>query len=269
MPDDLKDQSARTADPRTVEGQKPAAEKPGLELPAVAAEARRPAAAAERPAKGTRPAAPLAQALEPTAIQAAKSEPARSTPTAAAGKPVDSRVEPAPRKSKSAQAAVGRDKPRAKPAAKPLAKSQAISQAKSQVMQRTKTAAGHHAAAPESAPKPVVPDVAVLGRDGLEACAECGTRAAKGFETLSKEVLTFGRSTLDANVAQAKALMAARSLDEALALQSEFAGAQFGALIGEATKLSRLTASLTQDAWAPLKVQAQAATRRFSPSKAA
>ena len=249
MQDDLKDQTARTADPRTVEGQKSAPEKPGLELPTVAAEARRPAAAAERPAKAARPAAPLARALEQTTAQPERTEAARPSPTAAAGKPAKSKAKPTPRKPMTAQSAAVRGK--------------------SQAVQRTKTAAGREAARPDSAPKPVVPAAAALGRDGLAACAECGTRAAKGFETFGKEVLTFGRSTLDADVAQAKALMAVRSLDEAIALQSEFAGAQFGALIGEATKLSRLTASLTQDAWAPLKMQAEAATRRFSPSKAA
>jgi len=228
--------------------------KPGLELPSLAAAERQPSLTLDSVGSETTEATERAAeqvALPPQKIPAVE----RVAPKKAA------------RRRPSATAKTRQTKPRnaARPAAKHPKAAQPEVTAPQRPERRKKLAPARRGASGQAAELNLSP----FGEAAVAACAESGTRAARGLETLSREILTFGRSTVDANFAQARALLAARSLDEALALQSNFTSAQIGALVGEAAKLGRLGATLAQEALAPLKAQTDAAARGFVRSKAA
>lgn len=219
--------------------------KPGLELPAGGAP-ERPSAA--QPTTAEKPAGPGARAAS------------GSVTTEAKPKTPEKERHATPRKMppKTPRTQAG-----AKAAPRKTAGPKAATRPRSR--QDGKSGARHHAPARQAA----APIWSAYGEEAVAACAESGARAAKGFESLSKEILEFGRSTVDANLAQVRALLAVRSLGEALALQRDFAGAQFGALVDEAAKLGRLGATAAQDTLAPLAARADAAARRNRHSKAA
>lgn len=217
--------------------------KPGLELPASGA-LERPSAT--KPATAEKPAEPTARTTSGSATTDAKPK------TSAEDRPAAPRNAP-PRT------------PRTQAGAKSAPRKAARSKAATRPRHSGKFGARHPAPARQAA----APIWSAYGEAAVAACAESGARAAKGFESLSKEILEFGRCTVDANLAQARALLAVRSLGEALALQRDFAGAQFGALVDEAAKLGRLGATAAQDTLAPLAVQADAEARRNRHSKAA
>ena len=63
-------------------------------------------------------------------------------------------------------------------------------------------------------------DLAAVGQDNLEACVEYGTIVAKGVETLGTEVMSFTQASIEADLAAARDIMAAKTLQEALDLQT-------------------------------------------------
>jgi len=227
--------------------QTPVTVKPGLELPSVSAGERQAKANAE-------PVAPEAGESAGQAVEL-KGAAQKSAPAKAAN------VGPGPtakaRRMKPHKGAQSKSKPRE------TAQPEAAAPKRPDVAKRAEPVR------PKTVGRTAAPSLAAFGEEAIVACTESGVRAAKGLETLSKEILTFGRSTIDANFLQARALLAARSLNEAFALQSDFTGRQIDALVGEAAKLGRLGTTAAQEALAPLKAQADAATRRFGRSKAA
>lgn len=104
-------------------------------------------------------------------------------------------------------------------------------------------------------------DFDAAGRDALETYAACGAAAAKGMETLTKEVVGFSRAATEAQFALADALLKAKSLDETLAAQRAFAQDSVSSLGANFTKLTGLSAELTQDLIAPVQERVNAATR--------
>ena len=104
-------------------------------------------------------------------------------------------------------------------------------------------------------------DFDAAGRDAIEAYVACGAAAAKGMETLTKEVLGFSRAATEAQFALADALLKANSLDETLAAQRTFAQDSVSSLSTNLTKLTGLSAELTQDLIAPVQERVNATTR--------
>lgn len=234
--------------------------KPGLALPVVATGDARtgpvpesgPSETGEITAAGSDPAARRVPAAKPASGGTAEQT--------AAAKTVTGQRTGAPQKARPST-------PRK--AERPKAKRRTAAASKGKTAQRPKRAKRPEPERPAAAAPTRAPDAAAFGEETLAACAESGARAAKGLETLSKEMLSFGRNTVEANLAQTQALLAAHSLGEAFALQRDFAGAQISALVDEAAKLSRLGATAAQEAFAPLASRAGAFTRRVDRSKAA
>lgn len=104
-------------------------------------------------------------------------------------------------------------------------------------------------------------DFDAAGRDAIEAYVACGTAAAKGMEILAKEMVGFSRAAVEAQFALADALLKAKSLDDTLAAQRAYAEDSVSSLSTNLTKLSGLSAELTQDVIAPVQERVSAATR--------
>jgi len=106
-------------------------------------------------------------------------------------------------------------------------------------------------------------DVAKLGKGGVDAFVAAGNVATKGVETLNAEVLSFAKAQYEDNVAATKAVLAAKTLQEVVELQNEFAKSAFEAYSAQVTKLSEVAAKLAQDAFAPINAQVQATVEKL------
>jgi phasin family protein len=95
-------------------------------------------------------------------------------------------------------------------------------------------------------------------KDTVEACVKSANVAGKGAETLHNELYSFSKQAIEDQMAQAKALMASKSVHEAFELQSDFAKSAFEAYIGQMTKMGEIFASATKEAIEPIQGRVQA-----------
>jgi|GEM_PF-3367672 len=96
-------------------------------------------------------------------------------------------------------------------------------------------------------------DFASLGKDNIDACVKSGTVVAKGMEEVSKELIGFARSCLDANVKATQALMTVHSLKEVMDLQADFTRKSIDSWMAESAKLGDLSVKLANEAIEPIQ----------------
>ena len=66
-----------------------------------------------------------------------------------------------------------------------------------------------------------------FSKDTAEAVIKSANAAGKGVETINSEVFSYARKSIEESMAATKAIMAAKSVDEAIQLQSEFSKSAF------------------------------------------
>jgi phasin family protein len=108
-----------------------------------------------------------------------------------------------------------------------------------------------------------------LGNEGLQVYARTGSIMVKGFEDLSREVALYAQATLEVNVAAAKAMTEAKSLDQMLDLQTKAARESFDIMVAEGTKLTELSFDLATKSMAPVQAQVDKAVATLLGSPAA
>lgn len=106
-------------------------------------------------------------------------------------------------------------------------------------------------------------EAAKLGKDGVEAFVAAGTLASKGVEDMNADMLAFAKSRYEGNIAAAKAMMAAKTLQEVVELQNGYTKSAFEAYVAQVNKFGEASAKLAQDAFAPLNAQMQAAVEKL------
>jgi phasin family protein len=93
---------------------------------------------------------------------------------------------------------------------------------------------------------------AVTGKDNVDAATAASTAYTKGIEAINAELMAFGKQLMEDNVAAAKAILAAKTLQEMADLRSQFAKANFDGLMNQPTKIGEMATKLTQDTTEPL-----------------
>jgi phasin family protein len=96
------------------------------------------------------------------------------------------------------------------------------------------------------------------GKETVEAYTKAANVAAKGAETLHNEIFAYSKQSFEHTLAATKALMATKSVHEAIELQSDFAKTQFDGYVSKMTQLSELVVATTKDSFAPIQGRVQA-----------
>lgn len=96
------------------------------------------------------------------------------------------------------------------------------------------------------------------GKETVEAYSKAANVAGKGAETLHNELYAYSKQSIEDSIAAAKAVMGAKSVQEAFELQTSFAKTAFEAYVGEMTKMSDLFSSLTKETFEPIQGRVQA-----------
>lgn len=102
-------------------------------------------------------------------------------------------------------------------------------------------------------------DFAAFQQEAFAAFVRSGEILAKGAEALSKEYFAFAQHTAEANSEAAKALLAAKSVNELVQLQSEFLRVSLDKSVDEGSKLSEMSFKIASEAFEPLQKQMTAA----------
>lgn len=103
-----------------------------------------------------------------------------------------------------------------------------------------------------------------FGRGQLEAAGTAAASLAKGFQTIAAETTDYSKKSLEANAAYAEKLLGAKSLDNAIQIQSEYVKSACESFAAQTAKIGELYANLAKESFRPVesmmaKIQAAAA----------
>jgi phasin family protein len=112
-------------------------------------------------------------------------------------------------------------------------------------------------------------ELAGLQRANLEAMFSAGTVAMKSVETLTGEVLAFNKKAIEEGVANAKKLMACKTMQEAVEMQTDLACAQFEQMLAHGTKVTDLALKMAGEIVEPIQDRIGAAVEKLGKPPAA
>jgi phasin family protein len=112
-------------------------------------------------------------------------------------------------------------------------------------------------------------DFATLGKGHFEAVVKANTALAKGAEEISKELVGYARTSLEQAASATKALFGAKTLQDVIALNSDYAKTSINEFLANSAKLSDLTVKVANEAFEPINERVTVAIEKFGKPVAA
>ncbi len=107
-----------------------------------------------------------------------------------------------------------------------------------------------------------------FGKEQMEAASTAAASLAKGFQSIATEMTDYSQKSLETNSAYVEKLLRAKSLDDAVRTQSEYAKSAHESLVAEATKIGELYTSLAKEALKPVESLIATVQSASAPIKA-
>lgn len=104
-------------------------------------------------------------------------------------------------------------------------------------------------------------------KKNLEAMVASVTAAAKGAETVGAQAMAYSKKQMEEQVAAAQKLAQAKSVQEAVELQTAFAKSAMETYIAEMTKMSEAFTASLKDSMKPLNERVTATVERFQAAR--
>ena len=104
-------------------------------------------------------------------------------------------------------------------------------------------------------------------KKNLEAVIASVTAAAKGAEALGAETIAYSKAAMENQVAAAKSLSGAKSVQEVVELQTSFAKSALEAYIAQMSKASEIVSASMKDSLKPLNERVTAAVERLQAAR--
>jgi len=95
-------------------------------------------------------------------------------------------------------------------------------------------------------------DLTKISKANLDALVQANKVFAQGVEAISKEALSLTQSSFESAATAAKALFAAKTLQDVVALNADFTRSYFDRLLANSTKLGEMSVKLATDTFAPI-----------------
>lgn len=109
-------------------------------------------------------------------------------------------------------------------------------------------------------------EMAAVQKDNVKAFFAAQAAATRGAETIGEAIYAFNRKTIDASLETMTTLLGAKTLQDAVELQSGFARARFEETMAEGAKLSELTIKTSKEVAEPLSARVNATVEKaFKP----
>ncbi|MEO1015928.1 MAG: phasin family protein [Pseudomonadota bacterium] len=102
-----------------------------------------------------------------------------------------------------------------------------------------------------------------IGRGNVAAMTESAKAARKGMEALNTRAMEYMKDAVETGAAATKSVTSAKSLQEAIELQSNFAKAAFEKYVAELNAMTSLMSATMRDAAEPLNAQAGAVVEKL------
>jgi phasin family protein len=112
-----------------------------------------------------------------------------------------------------------------------------------------------------------VNELNTYSKKNLEAVVASVTAAAKGAEALGAQAIAFSKKSVEDQVAASKALAGAKSVQEAVELQTSFAKSALEAYLANMNAMSETVTASVKDAFKPLNERATALVERVQAAR--
>lgn len=110
-------------------------------------------------------------------------------------------------------------------------------------------------------------EVNTHSKKNLEAVVASVTAATKGAEALGAQAMAYSKKALEDQVAAAKTLTGAKSVQEVVELQTAFAKSALEAYIAEMNKASETVAASVKECFQPINERVTAFVERFQTAR--
>jgi phasin family protein len=92
-----------------------------------------------------------------------------------------------------------------------------------------------------------------FGKEHLEATAASASNVTKSLQAIAAEAGDYSKKSLEQNTAFVEKLLGVRKLDEAVALQQDFAKSAYEGFVSQMTKMGELYTGLAKEAFRPVE----------------
>ena len=96
-------------------------------------------------------------------------------------------------------------------------------------------------------------DFQKLGKESTDALARSYAELNKGFQTISNRMTDYSKQAFADATATFERLASAKSVEQAVEIQSQYAKKAYDNWVAEATKIGELYASVARDAYKPVE----------------
>lgn len=107
-------------------------------------------------------------------------------------------------------------------------------------------------------------EIQKFGKEQLDATTSAIASFAKGLQTIAAETTDYSKKTLEDSSAYVEKILGAKSLDNAIQTQSDYAKTAYEGFVAQITKMGELYTSLAKEALKPIE---SAVTKLNNPSK--
>ena len=96
-----------------------------------------------------------------------------------------------------------------------------------------------------------VDEMQQFGKGNMDAATESFGVASKGFQAIATEVANYSNRSLQDHMAAMEKLVAAKSPDQAMQVQTEYVKSAYEAFVTQGTKITELYSNLCKDCYKP------------------
>jgi hypothetical protein len=99
-----------------------------------------------------------------------------------------------------------------------------------------------------------------IGKEQFEAVSAAAAAVTKGWQSIAAETTDYSKKSFEKSRLLAEKLITVKKIDEAIALQSDFAKTSYEEFVAEATKLGEMYSSLAKEVFKPMESAAKTFT---------
>ena len=96
-------------------------------------------------------------------------------------------------------------------------------------------------------------DAGKFGKEFMDTGLKSLASLSKGWQSIAVESTEYAKKSFENGTSALEKLVAAKSLEKAIEIQTDYAKSSYEAFVAEATKLSDLYAELFKDSYKPLE----------------
>ncbi len=110
-------------------------------------------------------------------------------------------------------------------------------------------------------------EMSAQSKQNLEALTASATAAQKGVEALSTQALSYSKTSWENGVAAAQTIAQARSVQEMIELQTNFAKSAMETYLAEVTKMTETMTASVKDSFKPINERVTATVEKLQAAR--